>query len=61
VHLAGECSLDRAVAEGQRATRNLAKRQLTWIRSEPQWRPVAGSAAAELAPILQVIEGMTGP
>jgi tRNA dimethylallyltransferase len=61
VHLAGECSLDRAVAEGQRATRNLAKRQLTWIRSEPQWRPVAGSAAAELAPILQVIEGMSGP
>jgi tRNA A37 N6-isopentenylltransferase MiaA len=49
------------VAEGQRATRNLAKRQLTWIRSELQWRPVAGSAEAELASILQVIEGMTGP
>jgi tRNA dimethylallyltransferase len=61
MHLAGECSLGRAVAEGQRATRNLAKRQLTWIRSEPDWRPVAGPGEAELAPIVQVIEGMSGP
>jgi tRNA dimethylallyltransferase len=33
-HLAGRLNLDQAIAAGQRATRNLAKRQLTWIRSE---------------------------
>jgi len=32
-HLAGECDLDTAIAAGQRATRNLAKRQLTWLKS----------------------------
>ena len=30
----GECSLDEAVRRGISATRQLAKRQLTWIRSE---------------------------
>lgn len=54
-HLAGECSLDEAVAEGQRATRNLAKRQLTWIRSEPAWRPVRSLDNEELAPIQAVL------
>lgn len=33
-HLAGRCSLDEAVARGIAATRQLAKRQLTWLRSE---------------------------
>ncbi len=33
-HLAGRLGLAEAIAAGQRATRNLAKRQLTWIRSE---------------------------
>jgi tRNA dimethylallyltransferase len=55
-HLAGECSLDEAVAEGQRATRNLAKRQLTWIRSEPAWEPVPGLDIEELAPIQAVLK-----
>jgi tRNA dimethylallyltransferase len=54
-HLAGACSLEQAVAEGQRATRNLAKRQLTWIRSEPAWQPVRGLDIEELAPIEQVL------
>lgn len=34
-HLAGECSLDEAVARGVAATRQLAKRQLTWLRKWP--------------------------
>ena len=34
VHLAGQCSLDEAVAQGIAATRQLAKRQLTWLRSD---------------------------
>jgi tRNA dimethylallyltransferase len=34
-HLAGEVGLDTAVQQGMTATRQLAKRQLTWLRSEP--------------------------
>jgi tRNA dimethylallyltransferase len=55
-HLAGECGLDEAVAEGQRATRNLAKRQLTWIRSDPAWQTVRGLDNEELAPIDRVLK-----
>ena len=38
-HLEGECGLAEAVARGIAATRQLAKRQLTWMRAEtaPQW------------------------
>jgi tRNA dimethylallyltransferase len=34
-HLAGECSLEAAVASAEAATRQLAKRQLTWLRKWP--------------------------
>jgi tRNA dimethylallyltransferase len=34
-HLAGEYSLDTAIARGIAATRQLAKRQMTWLRSMP--------------------------
>jgi tRNA dimethylallyltransferase len=34
-HLDGECALDEAVRRAITATRQLAKRQMTWIRSEP--------------------------
>ncbi|MBS0366098.1 MAG: tRNA (adenosine(37)-N6)-dimethylallyltransferase MiaA [Proteobacteria bacterium] len=34
-HLSGEYSLEEAVQRGIAATRQLAKRQLTWLRSEP--------------------------
>jgi tRNA dimethylallyltransferase len=33
-HLEGECTLEAAVARAAAATRQLAKRQLTWLRSE---------------------------
>jgi tRNA dimethylallyltransferase len=38
-HLEAECGLAEAVAHGIAATRQLAKRQLTWMRAEtiPQW------------------------
>jgi tRNA dimethylallyltransferase len=38
-HLEGDCALDEAVARGIAATRQLAKRQLTWMRAEaaPRW------------------------
>ncbi|MEP1473116.1 MAG: tRNA (adenosine(37)-N6)-dimethylallyltransferase MiaA [Halieaceae bacterium] len=35
-HLAGECSLDEAVERAEAATRQLAKRQLTWLRKWPE-------------------------
>ena len=35
-HLDGECGLDEAVRRGVVATRRYAKRQLTWLRSEPE-------------------------
>ena len=34
-HLAGERRLEEAVSRGMAATRQLAKRQLTWLRAEP--------------------------
>ena len=33
-HLAGEASLDDAVVRAQQATRNYAKRQMTWLRTQ---------------------------
>lgn len=37
-HLAGETTLDRAVEATRQATRNYAKRQLTWFRNQtPDW------------------------
>lgn len=35
-HAVGECSLDEAKAQTLAATRRLAKRQLTWLRSEAE-------------------------
>lgn len=58
-HLSGRCPLEEAVAAGQRATRNLAKRQLTWIRSETAFQPVRGLEDQELAPIMAVMEATT--
>ena len=34
-HLAGETTLDEFIFKGIAATRQLAKRQLTWLRKEP--------------------------
>lgn len=40
-HLAGETSLEAAVEATRQATRNYAKRQLTWFRNQtPDWRRV---------------------
>jgi tRNA dimethylallyltransferase len=60
-HLAGHCSLEEAVAAAQRATRNLAKRQLTWIRSEAGWQRIGRLEHEELAPILRVMSTVACP
>jgi tRNA dimethylallyltransferase len=51
-HLGGRCDLATARAQALAATRQLAKRQYTWLRAEPGAAWVAGRgapAAAELA------------
>jgi tRNA dimethylallyltransferase len=60
-HLDGACGLDQAIADGQRATRNLAKRQLTWLRSDPSWIGISGLEDQELAPIVRVLSRVAGP
>jgi tRNA dimethylallyltransferase len=59
-HLAGECALEEAVAAGQRATRQLAKRQLTWLRAEPGVRWIRSLADQELVTISRVIAEVGG-
>jgi len=39
-HLAGSYSLDMAVSRAVAATRQLAKRQMTWLRSMPNIRVI---------------------
>ncbi|NJD30733.1 MAG: tRNA (adenosine(37)-N6)-dimethylallyltransferase MiaA [Gammaproteobacteria bacterium] len=55
-HLAGAYDLATAVALGQRATRNLAKRQLTWLNADPSLNWIRSLEDQELAPILRVME-----
>ncbi|WP_298747626.1 tRNA (adenosine(37)-N6)-dimethylallyltransferase MiaA [uncultured Brevundimonas sp.] len=44
-HLAGETSLAAAVEATRQATRNYAKRQLTWFRNQtPEWARLGGGA-----------------
>lgn len=59
-HLEGACGLDQAIAAGQRATRNLAKRQLTWLRSDPAWIGLKGLEEQQLAPIVRVMGTVAG-
>lgn len=50
-HLDGRISLDQAIEQAIAATRQLAKRQITWLRSLPQRIPVdclSDRAAAEI-------------
>lgn len=55
-HLAGEYELRQAVEQAQRATRNLAKRQLTWIRADPSWLYIRSLEAVEIAPIVRAMD-----
>jgi tRNA dimethylallyltransferase len=50
-HLDGECSLDQAAEAARQATRNLAKRQLTWLRADPEVAWLSSLEERELVPI----------
>ena len=57
-HLEGRLTLDAAIAQIQQATRNFAKRQLTWFRKEPavNWLPSFGDSPAALSSSLEVVK-----
>jgi tRNA dimethylallyltransferase len=55
-HVRGRCELAPAVAAGQRATRNLAKRQLTWLRADPDALWIRSLEDRELGPIKRVLD-----
>jgi tRNA dimethylallyltransferase len=49
--LAGECGLDEAVERVKQATRNYAKRQLTWFRRDERvvWIEAEGRSARDIS------------
>ncbi|NYT81300.1 tRNA (adenosine(37)-N6)-dimethylallyltransferase MiaA [Alcaligenaceae bacterium] len=59
-HLEGKISLEQAIEQATAATRQLAKRQLTWLRSQPEREVVdclSGTAAEE---VLRKVAGHWG-
>jgi tRNA dimethylallyltransferase len=59
-HLAGECSLEDAAAAARQATRNLAKRQLTWLRADPGITWITALAERDLVPISDALTSAAG-
>jgi tRNA dimethylallyltransferase len=59
-HLAGECDLATARSAAIRATRQLAKRQYTWLRAEPAAQWVGGTGAGVAGELAQRIETWAG-
>ncbi len=59
-HLAGTTSLDAAVEAARRATRNLAKRQLTWLRADPDTSWIRALEEPEFVPISAALNGACG-
>ena len=53
LHLDGEFDFETMVLRGIAATRQLAKRQLTWLRSWPEARIIG---QAELIPVLKILK-----
>ena len=58
-HLNGEIPLPLAVKKIQQATRQFAKRQLTWFRNEPgvHWLPGFGDDLKIAAAALELVQG----
>lgn len=59
-HLEGAATLDEAIDAARRATRNLAKRQLTWLRADPDITWIRSLAERELAPISDALKSACG-
>ncbi len=54
-HVSGHCSLEEAIAQGILATRHLARRQLIWMRAEPQLQWVDAASPQALSECEQKI------
>jgi tRNA dimethylallyltransferase len=52
--LQGRCGLEDALARMARETRRLAKRQLTWLRAEPEVRWFAPRQTREIAAAVEM-------
>ena len=59
-HLDGEATLEAAVSAARRATRNLAKRQLTWLRADPDIRWIRTLEDCEFVPISDALTSACG-
>ena len=54
--LAADVALPVAVEQGVAATRQLAKRQLTWLRNEPGWQLLHGGLAGQLDEVARTLK-----
>jgi tRNA dimethylallyltransferase len=54
-HLSGECDLETAIAAAQRSTRNLAKRQLTWLNGDDSVNWIRSLEDQALGPINRAV------
>ena len=54
-HLSGEYGLETAISAAQRATRNLAKRQLTWLNGDDSVNWIRGLEDQALGPINRAV------
>ncbi|HET7204869.1 MAG TPA: tRNA (adenosine(37)-N6)-dimethylallyltransferase MiaA [Steroidobacteraceae bacterium] len=59
-HLDGRATLEEAAAAARQATRNLAKRQLTWLRADPDIRWIRTLEECELVPISDALKSACG-
>jgi len=58
-YLSGEIDYDEMVERGIIATRQLAKRQLTWLRSWPELTDLGGPDDKSLSRLLNIVESAT--
>ncbi|HEX5648899.1 MAG TPA: tRNA (adenosine(37)-N6)-dimethylallyltransferase MiaA [Steroidobacteraceae bacterium] len=59
-YLAGTITLEQAIAAARQATRNLAKRQLTWLRADPDIRWIRTLEDPDLVPISDAVRSAYG-
>jgi tRNA dimethylallyltransferase len=55
-HLQGDCGLDEAIDRGKAATRQYAKRQLTWLRGDLRWMRVDPDAPDAVESLVRAAE-----
>ena len=60
-HLEGRLSAEQLREQGIAATRQLAKRQLTWLRSMPYRQRVSCDRVDRVAQVLQLAQAVWGP